>query len=148
VIEPGDRLFPPRPILCVSLAVFREGRVLVAERARAPYVGRYSLPGGVVEIGERLEQAALRELNEEVGVEAAIVGFNDFVESIEAGQDGVRSHYVIASFVGAWRAGEARPSAEAARCLWIEPNEAAALPTTPGLPALLMRAATKFKAGA
>ncbi len=82
-----DRLYPARPILAVSAAVFREGRVLVARRARAPMVGRFSLPGGVVEVGETLEEALARELEEEVGVEAEIVAFNRHVEPIERERD-------------------------------------------------------------
>ena len=48
------RLYPTRPILSASVAVFRDGRALVARRARAPLMGLYSLPGGVVELGETL----------------------------------------------------------------------------------------------
>jgi ADP-ribose pyrophosphatase YjhB (NUDIX family) len=61
---PEDRLYPARPILAVSVAVFREGRVLVGRRARPPMAGRFSLPGGVVEVGETLVEAAARELYE------------------------------------------------------------------------------------
>ena len=144
--EARDRLFPPRPILSVSVAVFRDGKVLLAQRGQAPFQGYYSCPGGVVEIGERLEAAALRELREEVGVEADIVAFNDFIQSIEATADGVRSHYVIACFAAAWRAGEPRLSEEASDCRWVEPEAAAAMKTTPGLPNLLLRAASLMKA--
>ena len=139
--EAADRLYPPRPILSVSIAVFRAGRVLIAKRGRAPFAGAFSLPGGVVEIGERLDEAALRELHEETGVEAVVLGFNDFLQPIERVGAEVRSHYVIASFVGLWRAGEARISAEATECRWVEPDETDALTTTPGLPALVRRAA-------
>lgn len=126
--------------------MFRAGRVLVARRARAPLVGLYSLPGGVVEIGETLREAALRELAEEVGVEAEILGFNDHVESIARDERGVRAHYVIASFVARWSAGEARPSEEADRVAWVAPTALADLPTTPGLPEILARAAALFEA--
>jgi ADP-ribose pyrophosphatase YjhB (NUDIX family) len=139
----NDRLYPPRPILAVSLAVFREGRALIARRARAPLSGLYSLPGGVVEIGESLSEAALRELDEEVGVKAEIVAFNDHVESIVRDDNGgVRAHYVIASFVARWVAGEARTSAEADSVLWIDPAALNDLPATPGLANILTRAAS------
>jgi 8-oxo-dGTP diphosphatase len=142
VSEAVDRLYPPRPILSVSIAVFRAGRVLIAKRGRAPFAGAFSLPGGVVEIGETLEEAALRELLEETGVDADVLGFNDFLQPIERVGEGVRSHYVIASFVGLWRAGEALTSAEATDCRWVAPDDTDSLETTPGLPALVRRAAT------
>jgi 8-oxo-dGTP diphosphatase len=138
----NDRLYPPRPILAVSLAVFREGRALVARRARAPLRGLYSLPGGVVEIGETLREAALRELDEEVGVKAEIVAFNDHVESIVRDDSGrVEAHYVIASFVGRWIAGEAKTSEEADSVVWVDPVALGDLPTTPGLGNILAKAA-------
>ncbi len=109
-------------------------------------LGLYSLPGGVVEIGETLHEAALRELDEEVGVTAEIVAFNDHVESIVRDDQGVRAHYVIASFVARWTGGEARTSEEADSVLWIDPLAAGDLPTTPGLEAILARAASLIKA--
>jgi 8-oxo-dGTP diphosphatase len=126
--------------------VFRDGKALVARRARAPLLGLYSLPGGVVEIGETLHEAALRELDEEVGVKAEIVAFNDHVESIVRDGQSVRAHYVIASFVGRWTGGEARTSEEAAAVAWIDPLALGDLPSTPGLAKILAKAAELIKA--
>jgi ADP-ribose pyrophosphatase YjhB (NUDIX family) len=137
----GETLYPPRPILAASVAVFRGGRVLVARRARAPLAGFYSLPGGGVEVGETLRAAALRELAEEVGVAAEIVAFVDHVEAIHFDGARVREHYVIAAFVARWRSGEARASAEADAVAWIEPEAIARWPTTPELPAIVAKAA-------
>jgi 8-oxo-dGTP diphosphatase len=78
----NDRLFPTRPILAVSAAVFRDDRALVIRRARAPLLGHFSLPGGGVEVGETLAAALARELMEEVGIEAEIIAFNRHVEAI------------------------------------------------------------------
>ena len=136
-----DRTYPARPILAVSAAVFCEGKVLVARRARDPMKGRYSLPGGVVEIGETLAQALARELHEEVGIEAEIVAFNRHVEPIIREGERVRAHFVIASFVARWRRGEARLSEEVDGFDWIEPSDCARLPTTPELPDVLASAA-------
>jgi 8-oxo-dGTP diphosphatase len=132
-----DRLYPARPILAVSVAVFREGRVLVGRRARPPMAGRFSLPGGVVELGETLIEAAKRERLEEVGVEAEIVAFNRHVEPILREGGRVRTHFVIASFVGRWRRGEARVSKETDAVAWIEPEACASLLTTPELGEIL-----------
>ena len=130
-----------RPILAVSLAVFREGRVLIARRAQAPLKGFYSLPGGRVEFGETLREAALRELYEEVGVTGEIVAFNDHVESILREGGDVSAHYVIASFVARWLGGQARASDEADSILWVDPASPLEAPTTPGLGLIIARAA-------
>lgn len=139
--EPGDRLFPARPILAVSTAVFRDGRVLLARRTRAPWAGAFSLPGGVVELGETLEAAAARELSEEVGVEAEFAGFVGHVQPISREGERVRAHYVIVVLAAHWRAGEPGRSAEVDEVVWVDPRDPGDRPTTPELPALLARAA-------
>ncbi len=137
-----DRTYPARPILAASVAVFREGRVLIATRTKPPGAGVWSLPGGLVEVGETLEEGALRELMEEVGVEARIVGFNRHVQRIDRDEQGlVRHHFVVASFVGIWTKGEAQTGPEAGEVRWVDPRDLGDLPTTPHLGRILARAA-------
>jgi 8-oxo-dGTP diphosphatase len=137
----NDRHFPARPILAVSAAVFREGRALIIRRARAPLIGHFSLPGGVVEVGETLGQALARELMEEVGIEAEIIAFNRHVEAIFHEGSRVRTHFVIASFVARWTAGEPRLSEEVDAVDWIDPAGPLPSPTTLELGEILARAA-------
>lgn len=138
---PESRDYPSRPILCASAAVVRDGRVLLGSRRIPPYDGVFSLPGGLVETGETLEQAAVREVREETGVECRIVGFNGWREIINPDEHGrVKRHYVIASFVAAWVSGEGEPGEELGRVTWADLESAAALPLTPGLPEFLERA--------
>src|ERR1700754_2104202 len=115
----ADSNRPARPVLGVSIAVFREGKVLLASRTKPPFAGAFSLPGGHVEANETLEQAALRELSEEVEVTARIVGFNQNVETIRwANAHQLSKHFVIASFVGIWLSGEGQVSPEVGSILW------------------------------
>ena len=137
----NDRLFPARPILAVSAVVFRQGRVLIVRRARAPLIGHFGLPGGVVEVGETLAAALARELMEEVGIEAEITAFNRHVEAIAREGDRVRTHFVIASFVARWTSGEPRLSDEVDAVDWIDPAAGLPSPTTPELGEIIMRAA-------
>jgi 8-oxo-dGTP diphosphatase len=132
------RFDPPQPILGASIAVFREGRVLLATRTKPPSAGVFSLPGGRVEAGESPEEAALRELEEEVGVKAEIIAFNRYVEMIvpDTGSE-LCQHYVILSFVGAWISGEGRPGLEAGEVLWVEPDQLDGLKTSPHLRAVV-----------
>ena len=144
----NDRLFPARPILAVSAAVFRDGRVLIVRRARAPLIGHFSLPGGVVEVGETLAEAVARELMEEVGVSAEIIGFNRHLDAIAHEGGRVRTHFVIASFVARWTGGEARISDEVGRADWIDPAAPLPSPTTPGWAKFwLVRRGSKERSG-
>jgi 8-oxo-dGTP diphosphatase len=137
----SSRLYPERPILAASVAVFREGRVLLAARTAPPYDQVFSLPGGLVEPGESLQEAALRELGEETGVTADIIGFAGHVEIIERDADQrIRRHFVVAAFAGRWLGGEGEIGEEAAAILWTRPDETAGLTMTPGLPDILARA--------
>ena len=137
----NDRLFPARPILAVSAAVFREGRVLLVRRARAPLLGHFSLPGGGVEVGERLAAALARELMEEVAVEAEGIAFNRHLEAIIPEGDRVHAHFVIASFVARWTSGEPRLSDEVDAVDWVDPAATWPSPTTPELSEVLASAA-------
>ncbi|MGH6852184.1 MAG: NUDIX hydrolase [Methylocella sp.] len=140
--QPGpERTYPRRPYLGVSVAVFRAGRVLLARRAKPPYAGAFSLPGGLVEIGETLAAAALREVQEELQITARIVAFNQFVESIDRDNAGkIRHHYVVASFAGEWIAGEAKSGPEAEEAVWVEPARLAGFDCTPHIVAVVAAA--------
>src|SRR3712207_9511104 len=109
----NDRLYPARPFLAASIAVLRDGRVLVAARGRGAMAGRYSLPGGLVEPGEKLAEAALRELREGVGVEAEGIGFLDHAEVIQRHEDDRgKHHFGICAHAARWLSGVARASEE------------------------------------
>jgi ADP-ribose pyrophosphatase YjhB (NUDIX family) len=138
-----------RPVLAASVAVFRDGKVLLATRTKPPADRLWSLPGGKVEAGETLEAAALRELEEEVGVEARILGFNRHVEIFGRDAGGaVTHHFVVASFFGEWLSGEPRAGPEAGAVMWADPLRLGGLATTRELGEVLRRAHQLFTAGA
>ncbi len=119
------------PIPAASIAVFRDGKVLLALRARPR---RWSLPGGRIEPGETAEQAALRELREEVGVEAEIVAPAGEREAVWRDRNGATvARFHIRAFAARWRAGEPKTSIEAVEVRWVEPDKVGEIETTEGL---------------
>lgn len=131
-----------RPTLAASAAVFRGSLVLLAQRGYAPGKGLWSLPGGRVEPGETLAQAAAREVREEVAVEAEIIGLAAALDFISRDADGtLTSHFVVAAHAALWRAGEPVLSDEAVAVGWFHPDEVAGLATTHGLADVVQRAA-------
>ena len=128
------RAYPQRPFLAVSAAIVRDGKILVVRRARAPAHGLYTLPGGVVEVGETLMEAVAREVREETGMTVEPVALAGFREAVARdGQDRVERHFVILCFAARWQAGEPVLNEELDEARWIDPAELAGLKTTAGL---------------
>ena len=138
---PDARAYPERPYLAVSAAIVRDGKILVVRRARAPAHGLYSLPGGVVEVGETLEEAVTREVREETGMTIEPVALAGFREAIVRDADSrVERHFIILCFAARWRAGEVLLNEELDEARWLEPAELASLPTTAGLAEIVAEA--------
>lgn len=121
------RHYPVRPFLAVSVAILREDKVLLILRKEKVY----SLPGGVVELGETLEMAALRELREEVDLSAELISPLPPVEVILKDEQGkVSRHMVVMPFAAHWVGGEAAITQEACKNIWVKPSDIADLPHT------------------
>ena len=144
-----SRLYPDRPFLAVSAAIIRDGHVLVARRARGASTGVFTLPGGVVEAGETLHDAIVREVMEETGIviePVALAGYREHVERDDAGR--VRRHFVILPFACRWISGDGVPLLEELSELrWLRPSVLAELTTTPGLAAIVAAAFEQMEAG-
>ncbi len=90
-----------RPVPCAGVVCVRGGQVLLIRRGKAPLKGEWSLPGGRMELGEGAAQAALRELKEETGVEAELLGLIDVVDHFHAG-----GQTVLIDYAARWTGGE------------------------------------------
>ena len=144
---PDARTYPERPYLAVSAAIVRDGRILVVRRARAPAHGLYSLPGGVVEVGETLEETVMREVREETGMTIEPVALAGFREAIVRDADTrVERHFIILCFAARWRAGEVVLNEELDEARWIDPAELAKLQTTSGLAEIVAEAFQRLAA--
>jgi ADP-ribose pyrophosphatase YjhB (NUDIX family) len=135
------RTYPTRPYLAVSAAIFRDGKVLLVRRARAPAHGLYTLPGGGVELGESLEQAVIREVKEETALDVAPIELVGFRQAIARDADGrVERHFVILPFAARFIGGEVALNEELAEALWVTPEDVASFKTTEGLSQVVMAA--------
>ena len=135
------RSYPERPYLAVSAAIVRDGKILVVRRARAPAHGLYTLPGGVVEVGETLQEAVTREVREETGMAIEPVALAGFREAIVRDAGGrVERHFLILCFAARWAAGEPALSEELDEARWLDPVQLATLPTTAGLAEIVAEA--------
>ena len=92
-------------------------RVLLARRGRAPSAGKWSIPGGLVHLGERLEEAAVREVQEETGLHVRLLGLCGVIARMVRGEDGERDPYVIIDFV-AESDGHLEAGTDAAEVRW------------------------------
>jgi 8-oxo-dGTP diphosphatase len=141
------RIYPTRPYLAVSAAIFRDGRVLIVRRARPPADGLYTLPGGGVELGETLEQAVIREVREETALEIApvdLVGFRQAIARDDSGR--VQRHFVILPFAARFIRGEILLNEELAEAHWLAPADIAGLKTTEGLAQIVAAASERIAA--
>ncbi len=127
----SSRRYPTTPILAACTAVWRGDEILLVRRKSGPGTGTWAMPGGRVELGETLEQAAIREVFEETGLELERVVFNRFEEVIR--QDKERKtelHFVLAMFVGKSARGEAVAGDDAAETAWLSLDRIETLPLT------------------
>ncbi|MSP42348.1 MAG: NUDIX domain-containing protein [Alphaproteobacteria bacterium] len=97
-----SREYPDRPWVGVGVVVWSGDAVLLVRRAHAPRQGHWSIPGGMQELGETAQQAGVREVREETGIEIRIDGLIDVIDLILPDETGrVRTHYTLIDYYGA-----------------------------------------------
>jgi 8-oxo-dGTP diphosphatase len=102
-----------RPVVAVGVVLLDGDRVLLIQRGRPPQAGKWSVPGGKVELGESLEEAALRELREETGLACTLGPIVEILERVVHGPDReIQFHYVILDFVGSAPTGTLLPASD------------------------------------
>jgi mutator protein MutT len=107
----------------VGGVVVHDGRVLLIRRGKEPLYGRWVVPGGTVELGERLDEALVREMREETGLEVEPLELLTVFDRIQRDGARVLYHYVIVDYLCRWLSGEARAASDALEVAWATPEE-------------------------
>jgi ADP-ribose pyrophosphatase YjhB (NUDIX family) len=124
----------------------RDDRILVVRRARPPAAGVYTLPGGVVELGETLKDAVAREVREETGLVIEPVALAGYREAVARdAEDRIERHFVILCFAARWTGGEPVLNEELSEAHWLLPDELAGLATTAGLAEIVAAAFERLR---
>ena len=125
--ESIQREYPHAPIVGVGAVVVDEGRVLLVQRGREPLKGKWSLPGGMLEVGESLHEGVVREVEEETGLRVEPIELIELLDRIvrEGGPAGerVRYHYVIADYLCRVVGGSLKAASDAEAARWVERAE-------------------------
>lgn len=110
----------------VGAVVVRDGQVLLERRGQPPAQYSWSLPGGLVDVGERLSDAVAREVREESGIEIVVGPLLGVFEPIQYADDGrVRFHYVVLDYLATYRSGTLQVGDDAADLRWVSRGELA-----------------------
>ncbi len=119
-----SRSYPDRPIVTVGGVIVHDGRIVLVRRRFEPAAGRWSLPGGMLEVGEALETAVAREMLEETGLVVEVGPVAEVLERIVHDADHrVQYHYVLIDYVCRPVAGELRAGSDADGAAWVHPDE-------------------------
>ncbi len=139
------RQYPKRPILGVGALIIKRNKILLVERGREPLKGFWSLPGGAVETGERLEEALHREVREETGLEIEIVALSSIYERIIFDAAGVPEyHYVLMDYLCRPTGGTLCAADDACKAEWFTERELIDLNITEGTPDVIAKAFRKM----
>lgn len=142
----NDRHYPARPLLGVGALIFHRGRVLLVERGKEPLKGFWSLPGGLVETGERLEDAIAREVLEETGLTVAPLYLAEVFQRIMRDKTGrAEYHYVLADYVCRIQSGELKAGDDAGKAAWFALSKIGDLLLTEGTKEVVDRAYADYQ---
>ena len=114
------RLYPKQPIIGVGAVIIKDGKILLEKRKNEPGKGKWSIPGGLVELGENVEQTVMREVEEETGLEVEKPEHIDVVDNIIRDESGrVKYHFVIIDYFMRLKGGTLKAASDAEELKWV-----------------------------
>ncbi len=143
-----SREYPDHPRVGVGAVVLDGDRVLLVKRGQGPARGKWSIPGGLVDLGERTDDAARREVLEECGITVRLLGVAGVVDRVIRDDDGrVRYHYVLVDYAARPESREVCAGTDAAEARWVPIAEVERYDTTDGLVDMIRRAVAIARGG-
>jgi 8-oxo-dGTP diphosphatase len=143
-----SREYPDAPRAAVGAVVLDGDQVLLVRRGEPPSQGRWSIPGGLIHVGERIEDAVLREVEEECGLRVQLLGLCGVIDRIIPGEPlgaadpaRIRYHYIIIDYVATPTGGSLQAGSDAAEARWVPIADLPRYETTDALGAMIQRAA-------
>jgi 8-oxo-dGTP diphosphatase len=128
------RDYPERPIIGVGAVIVHDGRALLVRRNTEPSRGEWSVPGGMLELGEKLREGVCREAFEETGLEVEPGDVLDVFDSIFADDQGrTQYHYVLIDYLCEVLGGEANAGSDVSEVRWVSENALAAMNLKPSI---------------
>ena len=119
-----SRQYPKKPVVGVGAVILDGDKILLEKRKNEPSKGKWSVPGGLVELGESVEQAVIREVKEETGLEVYEPRLVDVVNYVSLGEKGaVIYHYVIVDYLVTVKSGNPKAASDAEALKWVPFNE-------------------------
>ena len=141
-----DRRYPKRPILGVGAIIIESGCVVLVERGREPLKGYWSLPGGILECGEKLDQGVRREVLEETGLEVEPLSVFEIFERIISDAEGTTEyHYVVIDYWCRPMGGRLAASSDVSRVAWVTEQNLHDYRLTDGTLSVVERAFAKLQ---
>lgn len=135
------RHYPDMPIPSVAAVILRDDQILLVKRRNPPSAGRWSIPGGVQEVGERTQEAVRREVWEETGLDIDVLGLSQAGDVIRDDAEGrIAYHYVILYYLAVPTGGRLRAGDDVSEVGWFTLKEAEALSLPTGMMDILLRA--------
>jgi 8-oxo-dGTP diphosphatase len=118
------RLYPKQPIVGVGAVVICDGKILLEKRKSEPGKGKWSIPGGLVELGESIEYAVIREVKEETGLDVEKPEHIDVVDNIIRDENGeIKYHFVMVDYFLRLKGGELQAASDAEELQWVPFDE-------------------------
>ena len=145
-INTESRRYPTRPFLGVGALIFDADKILLVERAKEPLQGFWSIPGGIVEAGEKLEEAIRREVREETGLEVDALSMFEIFERVIPDAEGTPEyHYVLIDYLCRIAGGQLEAASDVSRAAWVAQSDLRQYRITEGTLAVVERAFAKLQ---